>query len=136
MVKNADLTKEIVVTEKNKIGILANISKILADHGINIEGVAGYAANNEAKIMLVAEDNLRASDAIKKAGYKEVRENEVIEVELVNKPGALKNISAKLVSGGIDIKYTYGTICSAGCPAKLILCTSDNERALVLLKQK
>ena len=135
MVKSAGLVKEIVVTEKNKMGILANISKILADHGINIEGVAGYAANNEANIMLVAEDNTRALDAIKKAGYKQVRESEVIEVVLTNKQGALKTITAKLVAGGIDIKYTYGTICSTGCPAKIIISTSNNEKALTLLKQ-
>ena len=135
MVKDANLGKEIVVTEKNKIGILANISKILADHGINIEGVAGYAAGGEAQIMLVAEDNLRAADAIKKAGYKSVKENEVVVVDLINKPGALKNITAKLVSGGIDIKYAYGTVCSGGCPAKLVLSTSNNEKAVVLFKE-
>ena len=135
MVKDANLGKEIVVTEKNKIGILANISKILADHGINIEGVAGYAAGGEAQIMLVAEDNLRAADAIKKAGYKSVKENEVVVVDLINKPGALKNITAKLVSGGIDIKYAYGTVCSGECPAKLVLSTSNNEKAVVLFKE-
>lgn len=135
MVKNSGLTKEIVVTDKNKVGILANISKILAEHGINIEGVAGYAADDDAKIMLVTADNLRASDAIKKAGYKSVRENEVIKIDLVNKPGALKTITAKLAAEGIDLKYAYGTICSTGCPAKIILSTSNNEKALVLLKQ-
>lgn len=135
MVKDAGLRKEILVTEKNKAGILANLSKILSEHGINIEGVAGYAVNNEAKIMLVTEDDVRAQDAIKKAGYKQVSENEVVEVELVNKAGALKTVGAKLASAGIDIKYAYGTICSEGCPAKIILSTSDNEKTLVLLKQ-
>ena len=55
MIKDANLGKELVITTENKVGILANMSKILADHGINIEGVAGYAAeNNQAKIMIVA----------------------------------------------------------------------------------
>ena len=134
MVRDVKLIKEILVSCKNKAGILANISKILADSGINIQGVAGYAVNEEAKIMLVTEDNLRAVDAIKKAGYKNVREGEVIIADLVNKPGALKSFTAKLATVGIDIKYAYGTICSEGCPGKIVLSTSDNEKAVVLFK--
>ena len=134
MIRDANMAKEIVVTEKNKVGILANISKILADAGINIQGVAGYAVDNEAKIMLVTEDNLRAVDAIKKGGYKTVKESEVVMAELINKPGALKSFTAKLVAGGIDIRYIYGTICSTGCPGKLVISTSDNEKVVVLFK--
>jgi len=134
MIKSVNLGKELVVTAPNKIGILANISKILADHGINIEGVAGYAANNEAKIMLVVDDTLRGREALEKNGYKTIKENEVIVVVLENKPGALKGITAKMVAEKIDIKYTYGSACPEGCPARLILSTSDNERALVVFK--
>ena len=134
MIKGVNLAKEIVVTEKNKVGILANISKILADAGINIQGVAGYAADNEAKIMLVTEDNLRAVDAIKNGGYKAVKESEVVIAELINKPGALKSFTTKLAAGGIDIRYIYGTICSTGCPGRLVLSTSDNEKAVALFK--
>ncbi|MDD5596198.1 MAG: ACT domain-containing protein, partial [Candidatus Omnitrophica bacterium] len=65
MIKSANLAKEIVVTVVNKIGILADISKLVADHGINIEAVAGYAdKDNNAKIMLVTDDNLRVTDAL------------------------------------------------------------------------
>ena len=135
MIKDANLGKELVITTENKVGILANISKILADHGINIEGVAGYAAaNNEAKIMLVAEDTLRAKEALQKAGYKNIKENEVVVVELENKPGALKSITAKMADAKIDIRYTYGTACPSGCPARIILATNSNEKAVVLFK--
>ena len=136
MVKDARLGKEIDVMVANKIGILAEMSKILADSGINIEAVAGYATpDKNAKIMLVAEDTTRASDALKKAGYKSLKENEVVIVELENKAGALKEITAKLASANIDIKQVYGSACAAGCPAKIIVSTSDNKKALVALKE-
>jgi hypothetical protein len=136
MVKDVNLGKELVVTAPNKVGILADISKIMADHGINIEGVAGYAANNEAKIMLVSDDELRAKDALVKAGYGNCKESEVIVLDMVNKPGALKGVTAKLAAEKIDLRYVYGTACPSGCPARMILATSDNEKALVLLKAK
>lgn len=135
MIKSAKLSKEITVTVANKIGILANISKMMADHGLNIEAVAGYAVNNEAKIMFVTEDNLRASDALKKSGYKSMKENEVIIVDLENKPGALRSITGVLSEEGIDIKQVYGTACASGCPAKIVLSTSDNEKALMAFKK-
>ena len=134
MIKDANLGKELVITAENKVGILANISKVLADHGINIEGVAGYAAQSEAKIMLVSDDTLRAKEALQKAGYKNIKENEVIVVDLANKPGALKAITAKMADAKIDIRYTYGTACPSGCPARLILATNNNEKAIVLFK--
>ena len=135
MIKSAKMGKEIAVTAANKAGILADISKLLTEHGINIQAVAGYAAGSDAKIMLVTEDNLRAIDALKKAGYKSIKENEVVVVELENKPGALKNITAKIASEGVDIKQVYGTACAAGCPALIIFSTSDNAKALVSLKK-
>ena len=52
------------------------------------------------------------------------------------KGGALKVLTAKLAAEAIDIKYIYGTTCSCGGPAKVVLSTSDNEKALVACKKK
>lgn len=136
MIKKAGLGKELCVTIVNKIGVLADISKILADHGINIEAVAGYSVNQEAEILLVTGDNLRAQDALKKKNYNSIKENEVIVLELEDAPGALKNVTTRLAAKEIDIKYAYGTTCPGGCPPRLILSTSDNEKAVVALKAK
>ena len=135
MLKSAELGKEILVTVMNRIGVLADMAKILADHGINILAVTGYAVNNDANIMIVTEDNLRAVDALKKAGYKGTKENPVLILELENKAGALKNITAKLASENIDIKYLYGTTCSSACPSRVVLSTNNDEKALVAFKK-
>jgi len=136
MVKDAKLIKEVVVKAENKIGVLANISKLLADHDINLDGVAGYAEDGQAVMMMVTDDNLRATDALKKAGYKTVKESEAVIVELVNKPGALKNLTARLAAEKIDLKYVYGTVCAEGCQSRIVLSTSNNEKAFVLFKER
>lgn len=135
MIRQAQLGKEIAVTVVNKIGVLADMSKLLAETGVNIQAVAGYAVDKEAKIMLVTDDNVRSIEALEKSGYKSIKENEVVVIDLENKPGALKNITARLATEGIDIKQIYGTTCSGGCPAKLVISTSDNEKALVAFKK-
>lgn len=136
MIRDVNLAKEIVVTTENKVGVLAGMSRILADHGMNIEGAAGYEIGNEAKLMFVVADTLRAREALEKAGYNKTKENEVIVVDLENKPGALKCIAAKLAAEKIDIRYMYGTTCPEGCPARIILATGNNEKALMALKTK
>lgn len=136
MLKNASLAKELVVTVANKIGVLADMSRILADHGINIKAVAGYSDKAQAMIMLVTDDNLRAVEALKEKNYSSIVEKEIILIELENKPGALKAVTAKLAGAGIDINYIYGTACPSGCPASIAISTGANEKALVVFKAK
>lgn len=138
MIKSVNLAKEVIVTVVNKIGVLADISKVLAEHGINIQAVAGYSVegSKDASIMLITDDNLRAADALRKKNYGSIKEGEVLVIELEDKSGALKSVTEKLASQNVDIRYIYGTTCTAGCPAKLVLRTSDNEKALVAFKAK
>lgn len=135
MVVEAKLVKELVVTVANKIGVLADMSKIVADHGINIEAVAGYAADGEAKIMLLTDDNLRVKEALGEKGYTSIKENEIILLDLENQPGTLKNITSNLAAADININYVYGTVCAGGCPSRIVLSTSDNDKALVIFKK-
>ena len=134
MIKSAKLDKELVLVVKNKAGVLADISKLLADHGINIEGVAGYAVDGDAKLMFSVDDTLRAGDALKKKSYS-VKEDEVVLVELENKPGALKGLTAKLAAEKRDIKYAYGTTCTGTCAARIVLSTVNNEKAEIVLNK-
>lgn len=137
MIKAVNMKKEIVVTVVNKMGVLADMCKIVSDHGINLEAFVGYGIGKEAKIHLLTADNLRASDALKKAGYRSLEEKSVIVVALENKIGALKLITEKVSQEDVDIKYAYGTTCScaSGCPATIVISTSDNEKTFVALKK-
>jgi hypothetical protein len=136
MIKSANTGKEIVVVTANKIGLLNEIAKLISNHGINIDGLAGYAMDKEAKVMMVTSDNTRAVETLYAAKFSSVKENGVIVIELENKPGALKVVTDKLAAQGIDIKYLYGTACSGGCPPKLVLATSDDQKALVAFNKK
>jgi len=135
MAKFLRLTQEIGIRVANAVGVLADISAIVAGLGVNIEAIGGYVAeNNEAKLMIVTFDNSRVIKALNSKGYVNIQENEVILVELENKPGTLKELTRRLVQENIDIKYIYGATCPAGCPAQLVLATSDNKKAMAVLK--
>ncbi|MBI4844997.1 MAG: hypothetical protein HY810_00730 [Candidatus Omnitrophica bacterium] len=135
MIKRLIVTKQVAVAVVNDVGALARITSFLVNHGINVEAVAGYARNigDEAELMFVTNDNIAAIGELACHGYNVIREDDVIIVELENSPGALKNISERLAQSGINITYIYGTACPSGCPAKLVLATSDNNRAVQAL---
>ena len=137
MIKRAFQGKEICVKVTNEVGVLAKITSFLVNHGINVEAVAGYARTlgQPAELLFVTDDNVSAIDILKKYGFKESKENDVIVVEVENRPGSLKNISERLAQNDINIEYIYCTTCMHGCPAKIILSTSDNKKALAIMKE-
>jgi hypothetical protein len=135
MIKGVILGEEIVITTKNKVGLLADVSMTMANNGINIEAVLGYEVGDTAKLMLVTDGNIRIIDTLRKKGYKSVEETEVLMVNLENKPGALKVVTTELAKGGIDIKYLYVTSPTDGGSSKMVIQTSDNEEAMALLSK-
>ena len=136
MIKSLALGKEISVVVVNEIGALSKMTSFLVNHGINVEAIAGYSNNigDQAGLMFVTNNNVEAVETLISNGYVDTKENEVIIVELENTPGALKNISERLAQNNVNITYIYCTTCMGGCPAKIILSTTDNMRAFSILK--
>jgi hypothetical protein len=134
MLKNVTIGEEIVITTKNKVGLLADIATMLANQGVNIEAASGYEIGDSAKLRLVTNANLGIVDELKAKKYKTVKETEVVMVELSNKPGALKVVTTELGKNKIDINCLYATTSSKGGESsRIVLSTSDNEKAMALL---
>lgn len=137
MIKNITLGEEITITTENKVGILADVSKMLSLKGINIEAVLGYEVGTKAKLLVVTNANLVIVNELKKMKYKSVKETEVLLVDLDNKPGALKVVSTEMKENKIDIRYVYLMPCTCvpRGSSRMVLQTSDNERAMALLSK-
>jgi hypothetical protein len=136
MAKGAVLKKELIVSVVNKVGVLADISKIIAHEGINIIAINGYAVSKgTAIIRFISEDHASAQKILKRIGYGLVREGEVVVVHLENRPGSLREAAGRLAQAKIDIKFIYGTAAQADCPASIILATSNNKKARSVLSR-
>ena len=135
MIKSVTIGEEIVVTTRNKIGILADASVIMANNGINIDALLGYEVGFTAKLLIMTSGNLRVLNDLRKKKYKSIKETEVVVVEINNKPGALKVVAAELKNNKIDVKYVYITSSSCGDSSRMVLQTSDNEKTMALLSR-
>ena len=135
MIRQITRGTELSVVVTNEVGALARTMSFLVNHGINVETIAGYSnhAGDEGELIFITDNNEVAVNELVSSGYENIRESDVLIIELENRPGTLKNISELLSLNNININYIYSTSCSRGCPAKIVLATSDNDTAMKIL---
>ncbi len=125
--------KEISVRVLNDIGILAQLTRIVADKGVNIRAAAAWVEDeNKGVVRLVTDDNLRAVDALRAHNYAP-EEISSVEVLMHHSPGMLGSICDRIGCGGINIHYLYASAPVSDETCLVVLGTDNNERALVLL---
>ena len=127
--------KEISVKVFNDIGVLAQLTKIVAEKGINLLAAAAWIEDDKNGIVhLVTDDNLRAVDALTAHSYAP-EELASIAVEIDHKPGMLSRLCLKIGAEDINIRYLYVSAPINDDKCLLIVSTDDNDRALVVLNE-
>ena len=107
----AKIGKQVHIRTPNKVGMLAEVTGAIAGAGVNIDTLAAFVADNKANFMVITNNNAKTIDALK--AY-EVKEEDVVVVELENKIGAATDMANKLKDAEIDLKYIYGTTSGSG----------------------
>jgi hypothetical protein len=124
-------TTQIVLSLRSKPGVLAKISRTLADAGVNIVALSAAEAVGRGKIRLIANNPVKAKRALRKAGYRFVEEP-AFAVRLRNKPGTLARVVEKLARGRVNIRSTYATTAGSG-GASVIITVSNATKARRLI---
>jgi len=127
----ASKVKQLFFSLPNNVGLLMEITEVLAKAKINVEAICAYAWEElEASFMIVTDNNTKAKNVLSKMGAK-VELEEVLALEVPNKVGELHKATKKIAFAGIDIYYLYGS------PAKgkmtLIFKTENDKKALKAL---
>lgn len=127
------LTKQLSVMLENKRGALAELCSRLAEKAVNIVGFMAPDQPGVAPVRVVVNHIDTAKKVLDSLGLV-YSEEDVLDVRLSDKPGALGKLTRKLTDNGIDVKYAYGTILKGGGRANIILAVSDVDAASKLLK--
>jgi hypothetical protein len=119
----------------NDIGVLARLCRDLAHGGVNLLAISAPEKAQEKSVvrLLVANRDL-AAHVLTKAGYAFAAED-VLFVQLTNRPGALARAVEKLARAGINVRYAYATASprTRTTAAVIAVAESDLPRALKLL---
>ncbi|PXA05073.1 hypothetical protein DDZ13_03660 [Coraliomargarita sinensis] len=126
----AQMGKEVMIKVANRIGILADVARALADRGINLLAIDAHALAGQAFIRLVTDDNLRAGDTLGEHGYKSQAED-VILLTVPHKPGILHRVTEILAESEIDVHHVYASTTDKGGNCCVVLHTANDAQALV-----
>ena len=99
-------TERILITVDNRVGVLADITGVLAGAGINVESVNAQTAGERGAIIMTVSDTDRALSVLSQAGYKAVSDDAVV-VRLRDEPGALAGVADRLKQAGVNIQNLH-----------------------------
>lgn len=119
----------------NEIGTLARLCRDLAHGGVNVLALsAPETGRDRGVIRLLVPNRELAAHALTKAGYQFAAE-EVLFVELKNRPGALAKAVEKLAKARVSIRYAYATASPRTKTTAAVVAVSESDlpRAVQLL---
>jgi hypothetical protein len=126
------LVKQISVFLENKEGRLAEVTKTIADSGINIRAMSIADTTDFGILRLIVNDPELANKVLTEAAFT-VSVKDVLAIGIPDKPGSLSKALECLVKDGIVIEYMYAFFGKCDGKALVILKVSDNEKAVASL---
>ncbi len=124
----------IIVMAKNEVGVIADISRVLADSDINIETISAEALDDKGTITLTTDDYDGALRALTDAGFKTVTDDSLL-VSLRDEPGALAKVAERLKQGGVNIQSLH-IVDRRGDFTTVAILTDDRAKAEGLLDRE
>jgi hypothetical protein len=101
------MAKDLTVTLEDRPGILAELGEALGGAGVNIEGFCGYASAGRGILHLLVEDAAAARSALAAAGIDVEQEQDVLIVDIEDRPGALGVLARRISDAGVSLSVAY-----------------------------
>jgi hypothetical protein len=119
---------QVKIVAENTLGLVSDVTGLIADKGINIEDCCAYSVDNKAIIYLLTNDDERTIEILKSKGYS-IEVTEVIILRLWNHPGVLSAVTTKFKQNGVYLYYIYGTSSLGGERMTFVFSSDNNEKA-------
>ncbi len=124
--------KQISVFLENKIGRLAEITKVLSNREINIRALSIADTTEFGILRMIVGQPEEARSILERSGFV-VLETEVIVVEVVDKPGGLAQILEIMAKAELNLEYLYAFVSPKGRNALVVLKVEKPVSAIELL---
>jgi hypothetical protein len=123
------LAKQISVFVENRKGRLADITRLLAEHQIDISAISIADTANFGILRMMVDSPDRAFEIIHNAGYT-VHTTEVIAVEVPDRPGGLNSVLNILDQENISVEYVYSFLRTMDNSALIVFKLDDAQTAI------
>ena len=125
--------KQISVFVENIPGRLADFTRLLGEHHIDLVSLSIADTTNFGILRGIVADYERAMDIISKAGYT-VRLTDVLAASVPDRPGGLAQVLGMLSENDISVEYLYSFVRNAGHNALIIFRVEQLDRAAQILR--
>ncbi len=128
---------QISVYLENVRGALREMTKLLAENGIDIMALSIADTSNFGIVRLIVREACidKALNCLKNAGFM-VKKTSVICVGVPNQPGALDKVLAVIEETDASIEYIYSFNYSVNGDALLVLRFSDSTKVVELFTER
>lgn len=128
------IEKQLSVFMENKPGRLSKICSTLADSGINIHAMTVHDTVDHAIVRLIVDQPTKALILLEEEGVYIVAQD-VVVLEIENKPGIISMIAKHLFRADINIEYAYCTATKNQDLGCIVIKTKDPEQTLEILEE-
>jgi hypothetical protein len=89
-------------------GELARVGNVLGKAGANIEGLCALTSGGgQAEVHILVQDPTPAFEALERAGIRIAAEEEVIVLDIEDRPGSLGEVARKLGNADVNLTTAY-----------------------------
>ena len=128
--------KQVSIFIENEAGKLAETTKFLADHNINLRALSIADSQDFGIVRIICENPEEALATLKEADFVTTI-TDVFAVELSDKAGSLAEVLYILADAGIFVEYTYAFLSTTKeGSAYMIFRVDKNDEAIRALKNK
>lgn len=127
--------KQISVFLENSPGRLYAVTKALGDAGINLRALSLVDTAGFGVLRLLVSDVAKARRVVMGL-HLPARVDEVVAVEIPDKPGSLAAVLAPINQAGINVEYMYAFTGFSSENAVMVFRFSDNDRAIRVLEEQ
>ena len=126
------MIKQISVFLANQPGRIAEVTRVLADSGIDIIALSIADGETYGTLRMITDDYSKTIKVLKEGNFI-TKVTDVLGIEIPNRPGALSEVLTLFGQREISIEYIYAFVGTHGNNARVIIRVNDNEKALAVL---
>ena len=126
--------RQISVFVENTSGRLAEVTRLMADNGVNLRAISIADTADFGILRLIVDDYDKAVTVFKDNGFT-AKMTEVIGVEVPDTPGGLAEVMDLFHRENVNIEYLYSSLEKNVDSAVVIFKIEDVEHGLAICKQ-
>jgi hypothetical protein len=99
--------KDLTIELEEKVGTVAAAAEALGKAGVNIEGICGFVVGGKGVGHVLVADPGKAREALQSAGARVTAEQDVLVMEIEDRPGSLGQLTRKIADAGVNLNTVY-----------------------------